>query len=544
MPLLYRSQRYISTPTFLPGANCRRLKKYMIKYDHSRSFLIILKGGGLRELKVLIDKIKEVLSAVLPVVIIVIILNFTLVDIPNVLLFQFILGALAIVLGLSILLFGIEIGVLPFGNHMGSSFLKSNKMWYVIIIGFLLGFFINIAEPDLQVLANQVSSVMGGYIPMFVILVAVSIGTGVMLSIGIIRIVKNIPLRIVFLVTYGVIFLLAIFSSSDMLAIGFDASGATTGALTVPLVLALSVGVASMKKNSTVSEADSFGLVGIMSTGAILGVLILNLFVRTDNISGLLDSHSVDTESVIGPFLAKIPGVALESLIALLPLVLMFVIFQRAKFRLRPHAFAKIFMGFLYTYIGLVIFLVGAHAGFMNVGTLIGHQLAEYDNKLILIISGFVLGMVVILSEPAVYILTKQIENVTSGYIKRRTVLFTLSIGVAFAVGLSMLRIAVPEIQLWHYLVPGFIISLALTFFVPPLFVGIAFDSGGVASGPMAATFVLAFAQGASDAIETSNILIDSFGVIAMVAMTPLIALQILGVIYKLKSRKIKRGEI
>ena len=495
-------------------------------------------------MKVLIDKIKEVLSAVLPVVIIVIILNFTLVDIPNVLLFQFILGALAIVLGLSILLFGIEIGVLPFGNHMGSSFLKSNKMWYVIIIGFLLGFFINIAEPDLQVLANQVSSVMGGYIPMFVILVAVSIGTGVMLSIGIIRIVKNIPLRIVFLVTYGVIFLLAIFSSSDMLAIGFDASGATTGALTVPLVLALSVGVASMKKNSTVSEADSFGLVGIMSTGAILGVLILNLFVRTDNISGLLDSHSVDTESVIGPFLAKIPGVALESLIALLPLVLMFVIFQRAKFRLRPHAFAKIFMGFLYTYIGLVIFLVGAHAGFMNVGTLIGHQLAEYDNKLILIISGFVLGMVVILSEPAVYILTKQIENVTSGYIKRRTVLFTLSIGVAFAVGLSMLRIAVPEIQLWHYLVPGFIISLALTFFVPPLFVGIAFDSGGVASGPMAATFVLAFAQGASDAIETSNILIDSFGVIAMVAMTPLIALQILGVIYKLKSRKIKRGEI
>ena len=493
-------------------------------------------------MRVLRDKFKEVLTAVSPVAIIVVILSFTLTPIPTVMLLQFILGALAIVLGLSILLFGIEIGILPFGNHMGASFLKSNKMWYVIIVGFLLGFFVNIAEPDLQVLAAQVSSVMGGFIQTGVILVAVSIGTGVMLSLGILRIVKNISLRVVFAITYGIIFLLAIFSSSDMLAIGFDASGATTGALTVPLVLALSVGVAAMKKNSKSSEEDSFGLVGIMSTGAILGVLILNLFVKTDGVTGILETHSVDTGSLFGPFLAKIPGVALESLIALLPLVLLFLIFQKVKFRIKPHAFGKICLGFLYTYIGLVIFLVGAHAGFMNVGSSIGRQLAQYDSKIILIAVGFVLGMVVILTEPAVYILTEQIENVTSGYIKRKTVLFTLSIGVAFAVGLSMLRIAVPGIQLWHYLVPGFIISIGLMFFVPKLFVGIAFDSGGVASGPMTATFVLAFAQGASDAIEHSNILVDSFGVIAMVAMTPLIALQVLGLIYKLKSKR-KQGD-
>ena len=496
-----------------------------------------------KSLRVLLDKVKEVLTAVAPVVIIVLILNFTLVDIPTVLLLQFIVGAVAIVLGLSILLFGIDIGVLPFGNQMGASFLKSNKMWYVIIVGFLLGFFVNVAEPDLQVLAQQVSSVMGGFIPMFVILVAVSIGTGVMLAIGIWRIVKNIPLRIIFLVTYGVIFLLAIFSSSDMLAIGFDASGATTGALTVPLVLALSVGVAAMKKDTKSSEEDSFGLVGIMSTGAILGVLILNLFVKTDGVTGSLELHSIYTDSVLRPFVKAIPGVAFESLIALLPLILMFVIFQKIKFKLTRPAFGKILVGFFYTYIGLIIFLVGAHAGFMNMGSLIGHQLAEYDNKAILVAAGFVLGMVVILTEPAVYILTEQIENVTSGYIKRKTVLFTLSIGVAFAVGLSMLRIVVPGIQLWHYLVPGFAIALGLTFLVPQLFVGIAFDSGGVASGPMTATFVLAFAQGASDAIEHSNILIDSFGVISMVAMTPLIALQVLGLIYKVKSRKMEEAK-
>ena len=493
-------------------------------------------------MNILLDKLKEVLSAVSPVVVIVIILNFTLAPLPGMLLFQFLIGALAIVLGLSILLLGIEIGVLPFGNHMGSSFLKSNSIKYVVGVGFLLGFFVNVAEPDLQVLAQQVSSVMGGYIPMYVILIAVSLGTGVMLSIGILRIVKNISLRTVFLITYGIIFFLAIFASSDMLAIGFDASGATTGALTVPLVLALSVGVASMKRDSKSSEEDSFGLVGVMSTGAILGVLILNLFVKTDDVTGVLMHHDVASETLFGPFIMEIPALAKESFIALLPLVILLIIFQKVKFRLSARSFTKIFVGFVYTYIGLVVFLVGANAGFMNVGSVIGHQLAVYDNKAIIIIAGFLLGMFVILTEPAVYILTEQIEDVTSGYVKRRTVLLTLSIGVAFAVGLSMLRIVVPGIQLWHYLIPGFLISLILMFFVPKLFVGIAFDSGGVASGPMTATFVLAFAQGASDAIEHSNILIDSFGVIAMVAMTPLIALQVLGLIYKINSKRSEEG--
>lgn len=489
-------------------------------------------------MNVLLSKFKEVISAVSPIVILVVILNFTLAPISGVLMFRFIIGALSIVLGLSVLLFGIEIGVLPFGNHMGKSFLKSNNIWYVIIVAFLLGFFVNIAEPDLQVLAAQVASVMGGYIPMIVILVAVSIGTGVMLSLGIIRIVKNIPLNRIFIIVYGLIFLLAIFSSSDMLAIGFDASGATTGALTVPLVLALSLGVAAMKKDSKTSEEDSFGLVGVMSTGAILGVLILNLFVKTDSVTGVLELHSIDSESLMAPFFSEIPGVAVESFIALLPMVLMLVIFNRINFRLKAKPLGKMLLGFLYTYIGLVIFLVGVYAGFMDVGNIIGRSLASYDNKAILVGFGFILGMFVILTEPAVYILTRQIEDVTSGYIKKNTVLVTLSIGVAFAVGLAMLRIAVPWIQLWHYLLPGYIISLTLTFFVPKIFVGIAFDSGGVASGPMTATFVLAFAQGASDAIEYSNILIDSFGVITMVAMTPLIALQVLGLIYELKSRK------
>jgi len=485
----------------------------------------------------LLQKSKEVLTAVSPVAILVVILHFTLTPLPGAMLFRFLLGTAAIIIGLSVFLSGVDMGILPFGNQMGTSFQKSKTMWYVLIVGFILGFFINVAEPDLQILARQVASVSGGHLPMVLILVVVSIGTGVMLSMGIARIVRNISLVVLFAVIYGVICLLAIFSSADMMAIAFDASGATTGALTVPLVLALSLGVAAMKKGSA-SKDDSFGLVGMMSTGAILGILILNIFVKTDHISGVLEMHSMDTSSLFMPFVADLSKTAMESFVALLPMVLMLFVFQGAKFRLPAKQFLNILLGFLIAYLGLVLFLVGVHAGFMDVGNIIGHTLAEHDNKAVLVGVGFFLGMLVILTEPAVYVLTHQIENVTQGNIKRRTVLITLAIGVAFAVGLAMLRIVIPGIQLWHYLLPGYLIALALMRFVPRIFVGIAFDSGGVASGPMTATFILAFAQGASEAIEHASLMMDSFGVIAMVAMTPLIALQVLGVVNKLKAKK------
>ena len=490
---------------------------------------------------VLFGKLKEVLSAVSSVVGIVIILHFTsLAPLSGEMIFQFIVGALLIVVGLSILLVGIDLGIMPFGGHMGSSFLKSNKMLFVVIVGFLLGFFINIAEPDLQVLARQVESVMDGSISMAAILIAVSLGTGLLLAVGIIRIVKQFPLNMIYVVTYAVLTLMSIFisiyfSSERLaigLAIGFDSSGATTGALTVPLVLALSVGISAMKKNSKTAEEDSFGLVGAISAGAILGVLLLNMFVGTDSITGHLPEPGNYT------FIKLVGNMAVETLLAMAPVIVILLIFQIKDFRLKPRQFLRILQGFLYTYIGLVLFLVGVNSGFMDVGNEIGRSLASFDNKAILVGLGFLLGMFVILTEPAVYVLTKQIENVTSGYIKRKTVLVTLSVGVACAVGLAMLRTVIPAIQLWHYILPGFFISCVMSFYVPKIFVGIAFDSGGVASGPMTATFVLAFAQGASDALPYSNLLMDSFGVISMVAMTPVIALQVLGLIYKYKSKK------
>jgi len=239
----------------------------------------------------------------------------------------------------------------------------------------------------------------------------------------------------------------------------------------------------------------------------------------------------------MGPFAATLPILIWEVFLALLPIVLIFLILQKFSLKLSKRTVRRILFGLIFTFIGMILFLAGVNAGFMDAGKAVGYAMAS-ANKASIVVAGFVLGFVTILAEPAVYVLTHQIEDVTSGYVQRRIVLFALAIGVGIAVALSMMRIIIPSFQLWHCLLPGYVIAIALMYFVPKLFIGIAFDSGGVASGPMTATFILAFAQGAAQATQGANVLIDGFGMIALVAMTPLIALQILGLIFKIKSRK------
>lgn len=489
-------------------------------------------------MSVLTEKLKEVLFSVLPITIIVLILNFTLTPLETPLIIRFIIGALFIILGLSIFLIGIDIGITPLGSLVGATIAKTNKLWIIITAGLVLGFFISIAEPGLLVLANQVDIVTAGQISSLSILIVVSIGLAVMVALGLIRIVSNVPLYKILTGLYGLTFILALFTSSEFLAISFDASGATTGILAVPFILALAIGVSAMKKDSKAAEKDSFGLVAIASVGAIISVIILSIFSKTSEFSPGLQFDIPEATSILGPFAQMFPVVLRESFFALLPLVIILLILQKISFKLSKNAFSKILKGFIYTFVGLLIFLVGVNAGFMDVGGIVGYSLASLDSNYYIVFMGLVLGIVTILAEPAVYVLTHQIEDVTSGYVKRKAVLIALSLGVGVAVALSMLRIVVPGIQLWHYLLPGYIISIAMTYFVPKLFVGIAFDAGGVATGPMTATFILAFTQGAAEAIEGANVLIDGFGMIAMVAMTPIITLQILGFIFSVKSKK------
>lgn len=496
-------------------------------------------------MNVLIEKLKEVLISVGPVVILVLALSFTIAPLEPLLLFRFLIGALLIVLGLSIFLFGVDIGISKVGTLMGGTLTKTNKLWVIIAAGLLLGFFISIAEPDLQILAGQVDMVTSGVISKLSIVVVVSIGIAVMLTSGLVRIIYNVPLYKLLTVLYLIILALSFFTSSEFLAISFDASGATTGALTVPFMLALALGVSSLKKDGKASEKDSFGLVAITSTGAIIAVMIMSILSKQDKITGSLQESVHSSGSLLAPFIYELPKIAFEIFVALLPVILIFLVFQRISFKISQKAYRKVLKGLVYTFIGLVFFLTGVNAGFMEVGSKIGYAIASLDNKFIIVALGFILGLVVILAEPAVYVLTHQIEDVTSGYVKRPVVLIALSIGVAFAVSLSMTRILIPGLQLWHFLLPGYVISILMMYFVPKLFVGMAFDAGGVASGPMTATFVLAFAQGAAEAIEGADVMVDGFGIIAMVAMTPIIALQILGFLFKIKSVKegLKKNE-
>lgn len=488
-------------------------------------------------MNVIITKLKEVLFSVLPITILVLILNFTISPMDSTLIIRFVIGSLLIILGLTIFLFGVDLGVTPLGDLTGTSVARSNKLWIVLIAGLILGFFISIAEPGLMVLANQVDVVTSGQISGTSILIVVSIGLAIMLALGFLRIFYNVPLWRVLLVMYAIVFGMAIFVSKEFLAIAFDASGSTTGIMAVPFILALSLGISKLKKDSKASEKDSFGLVAIASTGAIISVMVLNLISGNGEFTAGLDIGISDADSIIRPFLVIIPNYFKESVVAISPLLVILLVLQKISFKLKKRELRKLLTGFVFAFIGLLIFLIGVNAGFMDVGISLGNNLALMENKAYIIIIGFVIGAVTIIAEPATHVLTQQIEEVTSGYVKKIAVLIPLTIGVGSAVALSVIRILVPGLQLMHYLVPGYIICLSLMFFAPKLFVGIAFDAGGVATGPITATFILAFIQGAAYAYEGADVMVEGFGMIAMVAMIPIITLETLGVIFKIKSK-------
>ncbi len=483
-------------------------------------------------------KFKEVVASVLPVTLIVILLNFTITPLEAGQLPRFIIGAILVTIGLTIFLFGIDQSIEPIGHAMGGALAKSGKYPVVITVTLILGFFISYAEPDLHILAGQVDTVTQGQFNKTLMVVVVSIGIGVMMTLGIIRIIKSVPLRYVFTAAYALIFILSIFSPADFIAIAFDASGATTGAITVPFMLALAGGVAALKKDRKTAEIDSFGLVGIASTGAILGVLITGLIMGIDKLDGQLPPVVPDNGSLLQGYFDLLPTLARETLLSLAPIFLAYLAFQVVVFHHPAKAAWSNIKGLIITYIGLILFLLGVNGGFMDVGTELGVKLVALDSKIPVLIVALILGLVTVLAEPAVHVLTHQVEDVTGGYVRRNLVLGFLSVAVGLAIFMSVLRILVPEIQLWMYLLPGFGISVILAYFVPELFVGMAFDAGGVASGPMTATFSLAFVQGIAAQVPTADVVTDGFGMIAIVAMMPIISIQLLGALYQFKTRR------
>lgn len=491
---------------------------------------------------VFLRKIREVVQSVLPIVLVVLLLHLTLVPLEGPLLLRFLLGSSSLIVGLTFFLHGVDRGIEPLGAYLGAYLGKSRSHIKVVGIVFLLGFMISVAEPGLLVLAGQVSLVSQGLLNQWLILLAVSLGLAILLVLGFYRILYKTPLYKLLLIIYLLIGLMAIFASPELLAISFDASGATTGILAVPFILSLSSGLSRLSSDSKGAEKDSFGLVSLASTGAILAVLILEMLTANVVFDGSIDlSQDNLTTSIWLAFSSQLTTVLKDSFLSLSPLFFLLIWSYKGSIRVPKSQLIRMLIGFVFALIGMVFFFLGANVGFMPVGTHLG-QILVNNYPWFMVVIGFVLGFVTILAEPAVHVLVRQVQEVTSGYLHKRMISWTLASGVGLALALSVLRIIVPSIQLWHYLLPGYLLALGLMFVTPKLFVGIAFDAGGVATGPITATFILAFIQGAANAFDGAHLLIEGFGMIAMVALMPIITLELLGLVFRYKAEQKEKG--
>lgn len=481
--------------------------------------------------KVLIDKIKEALSSVLPITAIVLLLSITIAPMPIGTLMLFLTGAMLLIVGMGFFTLGADMSMMPMGEGIGAELTKSKKLSLVIGICFLIGIMITVAEPDLQVLATQVPA-----IPDSVLILTVALGVGIFLVIAMLRTLFQIKLAHMLMFFYLIVFVLSMFIPKDFIAVAFDSGGVTTGPITVPFIMALGVGMASIRSDKG-SHDDSFGLVALCSIGPILAVLFLGIWYNpsTANFTPALVPAIFTTKDVAEQFAIGLPHYLKEVLLALIPIILFFIIFQLVFKRFGKRPLLKIVVGMIYTLIGLVLFLTGVNIGFLPVGQYLGSEIASSTYKWLLIPLGMVIGYFIVAAEPAVHVLNRQVEDVSSGAISHTAMQQSLSIGVAVSLGLGMIRV-LTGISIFWFLIPGYVIAIGLTFIVPKIFTGIAFDSGGVASGPMTATFLLPFAMGACESLG-GNILTDAFGIVAMVAMTPLITIQLLGLIYKQKMK-------
>ncbi|MCR4714156.1 MAG: DUF1538 domain-containing protein [Treponemataceae bacterium] len=539
----------------------------------------------------ILNKLKETSISVIPVMAIVLVLGLTAVPMGGIMLGRFVFGGFLLIIGLTIFLLGVDLGIQPMGERCGAELTKKRNLVLLVGVAFVIGFMVTVAEPDIQVFGDQVKNVFSN-VDKLVLVVIIAVGVGLFVMVGLLRTVLHFSLKLTLLVAYIVMFVIALFVPNEFVGVAFDSGGATTGPMTVPFILALGLGVSTVRSD----DKSSFGLTGITSVGPVLAVLVYSLVIAGSGIgvdgasvsavgagvaSAAGETASVASEIVgevtsgvaqvaigadvaqvagevasgaaqigesqgfFAPFTNAMPGIVLESLLSISPLVIMLIIFQLTLLKMSARQIIRVIIGLVYSFVGLLLFLCGVNGGFMPAGKELGMALGQKAATLggiwfvLLICTGLVLGAIVVCAEPAVWVLTEQVEHVSAGTIKRKVLLVFLAAGAAAAIGLSLWR-AVEGFSLKFILIPGYIVAMLLMIFSPSLFTGIAFDSGGVASGPITSTFVLSFTLGAA---KSSGGSADAFGVIALVAMMPLIAIQLLGIIYDKKKHKKEGGK-
>lgn len=480
------------------------------------------------------NKLKESLLAVVPISIIVAVLCFGIAPVTTDVFIMFVVGAVMLVIGMALFTLGAETSMTVMGERIGVYISNQKKMIVSLILLVLIGTIIVFAEPDLTVFAEQIQE-----IPTNFLILTVAIGSGILLAVAFFRIIFGVKLKYILMVLYGIIFTLAIFSPKEFWAIAFDSGGVTTGAISVPFIVAIGAGAATIRSDKN-AENDSFGLLAICSAGPVIAVLVLGLFYNVTEVTysqAVLENISTSADAW-NEFSIAIPAYMKEVAMSLLPILFIFMLFRIFAFKVTKKEMYKIIIGTFYTYAGLVLFLTGANVGFMPAGNFIGEAIASTSNIWIIVPIGIILGYFMVKAEPAVVVLVKQISDITDGAISEKIMMISQEIGLSLAIGLSMIRIITGISVLW-ILVPCYVLAFILSFFTPEIFTSIAFDSGGVASGTMTAAFLIPFSIGICN-VYGANVLTDAFGIVAIAAAVPVVCIQIVGLLYKakLKNRK------
>lgn len=468
------------------------------------------------------SKIKESFYSIFPITLIVLILSLTLVPIETTTILKLVLGAILLVVGIALFTLGAEASMTPMGETLGAGVSRKNNIYLILGLALVIGLLITLAEPDLAILSGQVD----GLNP-WTFRIVVAIGIGVFLLLGILRTLLKIKMNIIYTIGYAIVFVLLIFAPKELWALCFDSSAVTTGAISVPFLLAFGLGITAVRSSG--KDNDSFGLMGICSIGPVISVLIFSMFVDVDKLSLVTATDSTAT-GVLADLGHYFPEFLKEMSLSILPIVAIYMFFQLIMLKLPWFRVAKMGMGILYTYLGIVIFLVGVNMGYLPLATVLGESLAT-DHQLLLVPIGLILGYFIISAEPAVHVLKKQVEEITGGAIKQSIIVFAMSAGVALSVGMAVVR-SMYDINILYFIIPTYVISLGLSFYNSQIFTAIAFDSGGVATGAMAVSFILPFVKGISGSFE------NAFGTLALMASMPILAVQILGCIYKIASKR------
>ena len=488
-------------------------------------------------LETTLEKIKEACASVMPIALIMLVLSFTICPLPNDIFIAYLIGTCLLIVGLGLFSLGAELSMSRIGGHIGANLTRSKNIPIIALISLIVGVLITISEPDLHVLAGYTGN------QKLIFILAVAAGLGVFLVIAVMRIIFNIKMKYVLIVGYGAVLILTVIAylkDPTFLAIAYDAGGVTTGAMSVPFVMSIGAGIAAISSEKS-DDDNSFGLMAICSIGPILAILIMGLLGGFKNIS--YTPHPAPTftnsQEMGVSFISKIPEITKDVLMGLLPILAFFLIYQFATVKVHKKDMTQIFIGAMYKFVGMVLFLVGANVGFMPVGSYLGATFGNMDSSWIIIPIGMIIGFCMTYAEPAVGVQEKQVEEATSGLIPKKILPLMMGIGVAISAGIAMVR-ALTGIPILPFLIIGYIIAVALSLFCPGIFTSIAFDAGGVASGVMAATFLLPLSIGicSSRGATPAEIMIDAFGTIALVAMTPTISIQVLGIIFKHKQHK------